>query len=207
MAAIYLAPATRFTPEMLVGALVDLGAKPSALEWELSKLELPDYHLHFERIGQDSGTGVAFSIHAGAIHHDHHHDHDEVESSEEHAHHHHGDSDSNLGIDQLQRLIQTGELSPFVKGCLDSALASRTADGASAIALETLVPNALVAICLEQLGVERIFSESGSQSAELPQWLRQIAPELCAQAAAVPPNARTGVGVGEGETRLTCRLA
>ena len=207
MAAIYLGPSTLFTPDMLVGALVDLGAKPSALEWELSKLDLPDYHLHFERIREDSRTGVAFSIHAGATHHNHHHDHDEAESSENHDHHDDDDSDSNLGIDQLQNLIRTGELSPFVKGCLASALGSRAADGASAVALETFVPNALVAICLEQLGVDRIFPDSRSQSVELAEWLRDLAPELCGQPAPVPPSARTGVGAGEGEARLTCHLA
>ncbi|MEZ0254099.1 MAG: nickel insertion protein, partial [Chthoniobacter sp.] len=35
--------------DMTVGALVDLGVKPSALEWELTKLDLGDFHMHFDR--------------------------------------------------------------------------------------------------------------------------------------------------------------
>ena len=34
--------------DMTVGALVDLGVKPSTLEWELSKLDLGDFHMHFD---------------------------------------------------------------------------------------------------------------------------------------------------------------
>jgi hypothetical protein len=150
---------------------------------------------------------VAFSIHAGSIHHDHHHDHDEAESSEEHAHHHDGDPDSNLDVDQLRSLIRTAELSPFVKGCLVSDLGFRAANESSAIPLETFVPKALVAICLDHLGVERISPDSSSESAQLPEWLRLLAPELCFQSAPVPPNAQTGIGVGEGEARLVCHLA
>ena len=205
MAAIYLGPATHSTPEMLVGALVDLGAKPSALEWELSKLDLPDYHLHFERVSVDGRTGVAFSIHAGATHREH--DHDEPESSEEHEHHHHDDSDSSLDIDQLQNLIETAELSSFVKRCLASELGRGGANGASAIPLEHLVPYVLLAVSLEQLGVERIFPDTSSESMQLPEWLCRLAPDLCAEPAPAPATVRTGIGIDERANRLVCHLA
>src|SRR5712671_3774425 len=76
--------------DMTVGALCDLGVKPSALEWELSKLEIGDFHMHFEREQRHHLEGVAFSIHGGETHtheqdehhhehgHDHDHDHDGV---------------------------------------------------------------------------------------------------------------------------------
>ena len=94
--------------DMTVGALVDLGVKPSTLEWELSKLALGDFHMHFER-GQRKGVeGVKFGIHEGATHtHDQdekheHHDHEEHAHGEhehhdcghEHAHEEHGHHDS-----------------------------------------------------------------------------------------------------------------
>src|SRR3954467_11275167 len=72
--------------DMTVGALCDLGVKPSALEWELSKLEIGDFHMHFEREQRHHLEGVPFSIHAGATHtHDHDHDHD---CGHEHTHEH-----------------------------------------------------------------------------------------------------------------------
>jgi uncharacterized protein (DUF111 family) len=68
--------------DMTVGALVDLGVKPSTLEWELSKLDIGDFHMHFERQKRQNIEGVKFGIHEGATHtheqdepHDHGHEH------------------------------------------------------------------------------------------------------------------------------------
>ncbi len=82
--------------DMTVGALVDLGVKPSTLEWELSKLDIGDFHMHFERQQRKSVEGVKFGIHEGATHtpeqdeHAHHHgEHEhEHEHGDEHAHEH-----------------------------------------------------------------------------------------------------------------------
>ena len=77
--------------DMAVGALVDLGVKPSALEWELSKLALGDFHMHFEKESRKSISGVKFGIHEGSTHveeggeaHEHGHEHG-------HEHTHDGD--------------------------------------------------------------------------------------------------------------------
>lgn len=75
--------------DMTVGALVDLGVKPSTLEWELSKLDLGDFHMHFERKKRQQVEGVKFGIHEGATHT---HDQDEHEHGEHcEGHHHHED--------------------------------------------------------------------------------------------------------------------
>jgi len=83
--------------DMTVGALVDLGVKPSTLEWELSKLDLGDFHMHFGREKRKSVEGVKFGIHEGATHsheqdeHDHgqgHADSHEHEHEHEHGHSH-----------------------------------------------------------------------------------------------------------------------
>src|SRR4030088_2858910 len=77
--------------DMTVGALCDLGVKPSTLEWELSKLEIGDFHMHFEREQRHHLEGVRFSIHEGATHtheqdeHGHGHSHHE-EHGHEHGH-------------------------------------------------------------------------------------------------------------------------
>ena len=87
--------------DMTVGALVDLGVKPSTLEWELSKLDIGDFHMHFDRQKRKEVEGVKFGIHGGATHthdqdephdhgHEHHHEHEHGHS---HEHHHHGEED------------------------------------------------------------------------------------------------------------------
>ena len=73
--------------DMTVGALCDLGVKPSSFEWELSKLEIGDFHMHFERRKKQGIEGVKFGIHAGATH-THEQDEESDEHGQTHAHAH-----------------------------------------------------------------------------------------------------------------------
>jgi hypothetical protein len=73
--------------DMTVGALTDLGVKPSAFEWELAKLDIGDFHMHFERKQRQNIEGVKFGIHEGATHT---HEQDEHEHKHDEEHHHHG---------------------------------------------------------------------------------------------------------------------
>ncbi len=66
--------------DMTVGALCDLGVPPSTFEWELSKLELGDWHVHFERKTRQNVEGVKFGVHSGAVH-----THDQDEPADEHG--------------------------------------------------------------------------------------------------------------------------
>ena len=105
--------------DMTVGALVDLGVKPSTLEWELSKLDLGDFHMHFAREQRQQIEGVKFGIHEGATHthaqdepahehqhccgHDHDHDHgpahhEPAEPDHSHAHEHAHDHDQGTEV-------------------------------------------------------------------------------------------------------------
>jgi uncharacterized protein (TIGR00299 family) protein len=109
MRILYLDCFSGISGDMTVGALTDLGITPSTFEWELSKLNLEDCHLHFERQTRGGIAGVKFDVHSGATHepppdetqlasdtdhapaesgdaHDHpHHDH----GYHHHEHHHH----------------------------------------------------------------------------------------------------------------------
>src|SRR6202023_3444582 len=110
MRILYLDCFSGISGDMTVGALTDLGITPSTFEWELSKLDLGDCHLHFERQTRAGISGVKFDVHSGATHdasqdpetghptalisqaadaHDHndheHHDHEH----HDHEHHHH----------------------------------------------------------------------------------------------------------------------
>lgn len=86
--------------DMLVGSLIDLGVKLSAIEWELGKLELPDkFHLHANRDQRQNVTGIKFTVHDESQHtccgHDHGHGHDCGHShshSHEHKHEEHSHS-------------------------------------------------------------------------------------------------------------------
>ena len=86
--------------DMMVGALIDLGVKPSALEWELSKLAIGDFHMHCDRAKRKEIEGVKFDIHGGDTHghdccggHEHEHGHSDEHEAESHVHHHHEHDD------------------------------------------------------------------------------------------------------------------
>jgi len=119
--------------DMTVGALCALGVKPSTFEWELSKLEIGAFHMHFDRQQRQAIEGVKFGIHEGATHrheqdapcacggHGHHHEehaHGHAHShSHEHEHHHHHDHEHTHGRThaEIRALIEASDLSPFVK--------------------------------------------------------------------------------------------
>jgi pyridinium-3,5-bisthiocarboxylic acid mononucleotide nickel chelatase len=68
MRILYLDCFSGISGDMTVGALTDLGITPSTFEWELSKLDLGDCHLHFERQARGGISGVKFDVHSGATH-------------------------------------------------------------------------------------------------------------------------------------------
>ena len=88
MKVLYLDCISGISGDMTVGALTDLGVKPSTFEWELSKLDIGDFHMHFERKQSQGIEGVKFGIHEGATHT---HDQDEESHGHEHRHHEHGE--------------------------------------------------------------------------------------------------------------------
>lgn len=124
MKVLYLDCFSGISGDMMVGALTDLGVQPSTFEWELSKVDLGDFHMHFERQSRQNVVGVKFGIHEGSTHtHDqdkpeepHHHEHgpgchhDHEEEAEEHPHHPHGRNHR-----EIRELITASTLSPFVK--------------------------------------------------------------------------------------------
>ena len=89
MKALYLDCISGISGDMMVGALIDLGVKPSTLEWELSKLNLGHFHLHYDRAKRKDIEGIKFDIHGGATHqeHGHAHEHEHGEGCD----HDHGD--------------------------------------------------------------------------------------------------------------------
>lgn len=84
MKTLYLDIFSGISGDMFIGALLDLGVDFAALEHELEKLGLDEFHLHTARAQKSSIEGVKFDVHLH--HHDHDHDHHH-EEGHEHGHH------------------------------------------------------------------------------------------------------------------------
>ena len=180
--------------DMTVGALCDLGVKPSTFEWELAKLEIGDFHMHFERDKRQNVEGVKFGIHAGSTHtheqddedeppqaHAHEHEHEHGEH-EEHHHHHHEDEHEHHAHEhdhghehgrsyaEIRALIETSDLSTFVKKHALSifhrvAVAEAKIHGTAVDdigfhevgALDSIADIICACVGIEELGVEKIY--------------------------------------------------
>jgi uncharacterized protein (TIGR00299 family) protein len=142
MKTLYLDIFSGISGDMLVGALLDLGADPGKLDRELSKLKMDGYHLHVARAQKSGIEGVKFDVHVAHDHdhgheehdhgdHEHHHaenqghgghSHSHSHGDETHSHGDHGhehshdhDHDEDRTFTGIKNLIQGSKLSPWVK--------------------------------------------------------------------------------------------
>lgn len=174
MPILYLDCFSGISGDMMVGALADLGVSPSTFEWELSKLEVEDYHLHFARQERRGIAGVKFDVHTGATH---------IEPREprgaqpEHSHAHSHPTSSPPGQDrkhaEIQALIEQSALSKFVR-TRSIAIFHRIAEAEATIhgvpidrvhfdeigALDSIVDIVLTCVGIEALGVSDVYVSS-----------------------------------------------
>lgn len=103
--------------DLILGALCDLGVAPTTLEWELSKLDAGEFHLHFDKETRDTLQGIHFTAHAGKLHghggcdHDHGCEHDSHDHSDHESHEHGETLDSAEWIASLEAC----DFTPFIE--------------------------------------------------------------------------------------------
>lgn len=86
MTILYLEPFSGISGDMFLGALLDLGADPSALRGELAKLGVAGWHLHAERRAKAGITGIWANVH---LDHGHHPAHSHPDGHTHHDGHEH----------------------------------------------------------------------------------------------------------------------
>ncbi len=144
MKTLYLDIFSGISGDMFIGALIDLGVDPAALEKELAKLNLEGYHLHSARGQKAQISGIKFDVHLEHDHdhnHDHHHEHEHTHAdgtkhshahshehghSHEHTHEHHDhghehqhahehEHEHGRNFSDIKKLIAASKLSDWVK--------------------------------------------------------------------------------------------
>ena len=148
--------------DMVVGALLDLGAKKAKLCQHLSGLKLSGYRLHIEKQQKMSIWGTDFRV---------------VLEDEPHSHHHNshshgsGPSHSHRGLKEISALIGDSLLSPQVKSrSLD--IFSRIAQAEARVhgispeevhfhevgAVDSIIDVVAAMICIEDINIQEIYS-------------------------------------------------
>jgi pyridinium-3,5-bisthiocarboxylic acid mononucleotide nickel chelatase len=112
MKTLYLDLFSGISGDMLIAALIDLGAEPRHLEEELKKLRLDGYHLHVSRAQKGGLEGVKFDVHLADDHHHeaHSHAHGHTHSHEPAEAHEHG-----RNFTQIRQMITESRVSDWVK--------------------------------------------------------------------------------------------
>lgn len=177
MNTLYLDIFSGISGDMFIGACLDVGVEPRALEAELRKLKVGGYHLHWKRGQKSAIEGLKFDVHLAHEHdhdhghgHEHHHHHDH--EHHEHDHHEH-EHEHGRSFKQIRGLIEGSELSPWVK---EKAVAvfARIAKAEGKIhgcaaeevhfhevgAVDSIVDIVGACICLEMLGKPRVLASS-----------------------------------------------
>ncbi len=167
--------------DMTLGALLDLGIDKAAFLAELEKLKVDGYSIEIKNKLKNgiSGTDVHVVLEEtghheddeehqyGEIHHIDHHHHGEHEHTHEHTHTH----NSERNLEDIENIINHSELRPRVKSMstkifreIARAEAKVHGKGINEVhfhevgAVDSIVDIVGSCICLDLLGIERIFA-------------------------------------------------
>lgn len=171
--------------DMTLGALLDLGIDKAAFMAELEKLKVDGYSIEINNKIKNgiSGTDVHVVLEEtghheddeehqyGEIHHIDHHHHGEHEHTHEDAHEHTHTHNSERNLEDIEHIINHSELRPRVKSMstkifreIARAEAKVHGKGINEVhfhevgAVDSIVDIVGSCICLDLLGIERIFA-------------------------------------------------
>ncbi|KOO42986.1 hypothetical protein AMD01_17800 [Priestia koreensis] len=89
MKTLYIDCFSGISGDMTIGALIDLGADPSVLKAELSKLKLDsEYDLSWKKVVKNGISSTKFDVHLKELHDHHSHDHEHRHEGHSHDHEH-----------------------------------------------------------------------------------------------------------------------
>lgn len=174
--ALYLECNSGISGDMMVGALLDLGADEKKLRETLATLPLSGYTIQISRVKKAGLDACDFLVQLDAEHENHDHDMEylygfkkdgENAAASEHHHHHHHE---HRGLREVLEILEQGNLTP---GALELAEKIFTILGEAEAkahgttleevhfhevgAVDSIVDIAAAAICLDDLGIRKVI--------------------------------------------------
>ncbi len=171
--------------DMTLGALLDLGIDKTAFLNELEKLKVDGYSIEINTKVKNGicGTDVRVILEEtehnenddehqyGELHHYEHHHHGEHEHTHEHAHEHTHNHHSERNLEDIELIINQSDLRPRVKS-MSTKIFREIARAEAKVhgkeinevhfhevgAVDSIVDIIGSCICLDMLGIERIFA-------------------------------------------------
>lgn len=173
---LYLECNSGISGDMMVGALLDLGADEKKLRETLATLPLSGYTIQISRVKKAGLDACDFLVQLDAEHENHDHDMEylygfkkdgENAAASEHHHHHHHE---HRGLREVLEILEQGKLTP---GALELAEKIFTILGEAEAkahgttleevhfhevgAVDSIVDIAAAAICLDDLGIQNVI--------------------------------------------------
>ncbi|MGN0072112.1 MAG: nickel pincer cofactor biosynthesis protein LarC [Atopobiaceae bacterium] len=178
---LYLSCETGISADMVVGALLDLGANQQKLEVALASLPLDGYTVKISKKQVSSIVATDFDVELDEDNHDHdmawlygdldhedeheHHHHHHDHEHHEHEHHH-----EHRGLAEIESIIDAGELTPRANELAKKifrivAEAESRAHGVpieevhfhEVGAVDSIVDTVAAAVCADDLDIERTY--------------------------------------------------
>ena len=171
--------------DMTLGALLDLGIDQTAFLYELEKLKVDGYSIEINNKVKNGicGTDVCVVLEEtehqdsseehqyGEVHHTDHHHHGEQGHTHEHTHEHTHNHHSERNLEDIERIINQSDLRPRVKS-MSTKIFREIARAEAKVhgkdinevhfhevgAVDSIVDIVGSCICLDMLGIERIFA-------------------------------------------------
>lgn len=174
--ALYLECNSGISGDMMVGALLDLGADEKKLRETLATLPLNGYTIQISRVKKAGLDACDFLVQLDAEHENHDHDMEylygfkkggEAAVAHEHHHHHHHE---HRGLQEVLAILEQGKLTPGALALAKKIFtilgeAEAKAHGTTLEevhfhevgAVDSIVDIAAVAICLDDLGIRNVI--------------------------------------------------
>ncbi len=169
--------------DMTLGALLDLGLDCNVFLQELDKLKVDGYSIEIKKVVKNgiTGTDVNVILQDEAHDHDHHHGHEHKHDDHDHHHshehdnhdHHHSHSHSHVerNLSDIENIINNSGLKPGVKA-MSAKIFREIARAEAKVhgkdinevhfhevgAIDSIVDIIGACICIDMLGVERIYA-------------------------------------------------
>ncbi len=191
MKTLYLECNSGISGDMTVAALLDLGASETALRDGLKSLGLDGYDINITRVSKSGISACSFDValhgheHAHNHHthdhehehdHDHHHEHDRHHRHKHYQEHDHHHEHEHRGIKEINAIIDGSGISEKAKALAKKifGIVARAEAKVHGLpeeevhfhevgAVDSIVDIAGAAICLDELGIERVFSTALSE--------------------------------------------